>query len=64
MNEQSVTVIGLGPMGRAMVDTYLDHGYDVTVWNRTAARAESMVAEGSTTLSPASAEIGIAVISG
>ncbi|GGX59468.1 6-phosphogluconate dehydrogenase [Streptomyces minutiscleroticus] len=46
MNEQSVTVIGLGPMGRAMVDTYLDHGYDVTVWNRTAARAEALVARG------------------
>ncbi|THV30929.1 NAD(P)-dependent oxidoreductase [Glycomyces paridis] len=31
---KSVTVIGLGPMGRATVKALLDAGYDVTVWNR------------------------------
>lgn len=46
MNSTSVTVIGLGPMGQAMVNTYLDSGYDVTVWNRTAARADALVARG------------------
>ncbi|WP_084511192.1 NAD(P)-binding domain-containing protein [Nocardia lijiangensis] len=39
---RSVTVIGLGPMGRAMVRAFLDAGVRVTVWNRTAARADAM----------------------
>ncbi|MER8221374.1 NAD(P)-binding domain-containing protein [Streptomyces sp. NPDC094143] len=42
----SVTVIGLGPMGRAMAGAYLDAGYRVTVWNRTASRADELVARG------------------
>ncbi|MFC9120631.1 NAD(P)-dependent oxidoreductase [Streptomyces sp. NPDC057067] len=56
MNEQTrnteqddaVTVIGLGPMGRAMTRTLLAAGHPVTVWNRTAARADGVVAEGAT----------------
>ncbi|MDX3535688.1 NAD(P)-binding domain-containing protein [Streptomyces sp. MB09-01] len=43
---QSVTVIGLGPMGQAMAAAFLDHGYAVTVWNRTASRADDLVARG------------------
>ena len=39
-----VTVIGLGPMGRAMAGALLAAGHPVTVWNRTAARAEPVVA--------------------
>ncbi|MBB5084950.1 NAD(P)-dependent oxidoreductase [Nonomuraea endophytica] len=42
----SVTVIGLGPMGHAMATAYLDKGYDVTVWNRTARKADDLVARG------------------
>jgi 3-hydroxyisobutyrate dehydrogenase-like beta-hydroxyacid dehydrogenase len=41
-----VTVIGLGPMGRATVKVLLDAGVDVTVWNRTAAKADEMAALG------------------
>lgn len=41
-----VTVIGLGPMGRAMAAAFLDRGHPVTVWNRTAARADGLVAGG------------------
>ncbi|WP_157244515.1 NAD(P)-dependent oxidoreductase [Nonomuraea typhae] len=41
-----VTVIGLGPMGQAMTAAYLDKGYDVTVWNRTPAKAAALVARG------------------
>ncbi|MEV7141072.1 NAD(P)-dependent oxidoreductase [Streptomyces tauricus] len=57
MNEQqnptttrnsAVTVIGLGPMGRAMTRTLLAAGHPVTVWNRTAARAADVVADGAT----------------
>ncbi|MEU7374753.1 NAD(P)-binding domain-containing protein [Streptomyces albidoflavus] len=41
-----VTVIGLGPMGRAMVRTLLAADHEVTVWNRTAARADGVVSDG------------------
>ncbi|MGW6541097.1 NAD(P)-dependent oxidoreductase [Streptomyces sp. NPDC055051] len=43
---QSVTVIGLGPMGQAMAGAFLDSGHEVTVWNRTASRADDLVARG------------------
>jgi 3-hydroxyisobutyrate dehydrogenase-like beta-hydroxyacid dehydrogenase len=46
MERQSVTVIGLGPMGRAMVGAFLDNGHPVTVWNRTASKADDLVARG------------------
>lgn len=43
-----VTVIGLGPMGQAMTRTLLAAGHPVTVWNRTASRADGVVAAGAT----------------
>ncbi|MGW3077700.1 NAD(P)-dependent oxidoreductase [Kitasatospora sp. NPDC001132] len=57
-SKRSVTVIGLGPMGQAMAGAFLDAGYDVTVWNRTAARARELVARGAR-LAP-SAEAAVA----
>ncbi|HIZ38076.1 MAG TPA: NAD(P)-binding domain-containing protein [Candidatus Ruania gallistercoris] len=42
----SVTVIGLGPMGQAMVHALLTAGHPVTVWNRTPERADALVAAG------------------
>jgi 3-hydroxyisobutyrate dehydrogenase-like beta-hydroxyacid dehydrogenase len=47
MHATSVTVIGLGPMGQAMVRALLA-GHPVTVWNRTASRADGVVADGAT----------------
>ncbi len=41
-----VTLIGLGPMGQAMVRTLLADGHPVTVWNRTPGRAADVVAAG------------------
>ncbi|MGW1740346.1 NAD(P)-dependent oxidoreductase [Nocardia sp. NPDC001965] len=38
----SVTVIGLGPMGRAMVETLRAAGTAVTVWNRSPEKAHAM----------------------
>ncbi|MEV5548675.1 NAD(P)-binding domain-containing protein [Streptomyces sp. NPDC052309] len=43
---QSVTVIGLGPMGRAIAAAFLDRGYAVTLWNRTSSRADDLVSRG------------------
>lgn len=47
-NGTPVTVIGLGPMGQAMTRALLAAGHPVTVWNRTAARADGVVADGAT----------------
>jgi 3-hydroxyisobutyrate dehydrogenase-like beta-hydroxyacid dehydrogenase len=41
-----VTVIGLGLMGQALAGAFLRDGYPTTVWNRTAAKAEQLVAQG------------------
>ncbi|KOX33670.1 MULTISPECIES: NAD(P)-dependent oxidoreductase [unclassified Streptomyces] len=41
-----VTVIGLGLMGRALAAAFLEAGHPTTVWNRTAAKADRLVAEG------------------
>ncbi|GAB0105310.1 NAD(P)-binding domain-containing protein [Nocardia sp. JMUB6875] len=40
--KKSVSVIGLGPMGRAMVKAFLRDGVEVTVWNRSADKADAM----------------------
>ncbi|SHF12440.1 NAD(P)-dependent oxidoreductase [Streptoalloteichus hindustanus] len=41
-----VTVAGLGPMGAALAEAFLAAGNPTTVWNRTAAKAEPLVARG------------------
>lgn len=41
-----MTVIGLGLMGRALAAAFLRDGHPTTVWNRTAAKAEELVAQG------------------
>ncbi|MGE7828161.1 NAD(P)-dependent oxidoreductase [Paenibacillus sp. NPDC093718] len=45
-NRSSVTIIGLGPMGKAMVSAFLNRGYEVTVWNRTSSKAIELVTKG------------------
>ncbi|ABW12962.1 6-phosphogluconate dehydrogenase NAD-binding [Parafrankia sp. EAN1pec] len=44
----SVTIVGLGPMGRATAAALLRSGHPVTVWNRTAGRADDLIARGAT----------------
>ncbi|MFI8518756.1 NAD(P)-dependent oxidoreductase [Streptomyces sp. NPDC085481] len=45
-SETSVTVIGLGLMGQALAGAFLTAGHPTTVWNRTAAKADRLVARG------------------
>lgn len=45
---EKVGFIGLGIMGRGMVDNLLKAGVDVTVWNRTASRMDPFVEKGAT----------------
>ena len=44
--QREISVIGLGTMGSALVRPLLSHGYRVTVWNRTSAKAETLVRDG------------------
>ena len=41
-----VAFIGLGRMGHGMAGRYLDAGFAVTVWNRSKAKAEDLIARG------------------
>ncbi|TDD22682.1 NAD(P)-dependent oxidoreductase [Nonomuraea diastatica] len=45
-NETPVTVIGLGSMGRALAEAFVEAGHPTTVWNRTAAKAAPLIAMG------------------
>lgn len=48
MDRPQVTVIGLGLMGAALARALLDAGHRTTVWNRSTAKAEALVAAGAT----------------
>ncbi|MGP3937577.1 NAD(P)-dependent oxidoreductase [Nonomuraea sp. KM88] len=41
-----VTVLGMGPMGRAIAAAFLTAGHPTTVWNRTASKAGELLARG------------------
>ena len=43
---ERVGFIGLGIMGRDMVDNLMKAGFDLTVWNRTASRMDAFVERG------------------
>lgn len=43
---ETIGFIGLGTMGAVMARRLRAAGYDMTVWNRTGAKAESLVKEG------------------
>ncbi|GAA4615791.1 NAD(P)-binding domain-containing protein [Actinoallomurus liliacearum] len=42
----AVTVLGLGPMGRALAGAFIDAGLRTTVWNRTAGRDRELTGRG------------------
>lgn len=41
-----VSVIGLGNMGTSIAQIFIKGGYQVTMWNRTASKADALVAQG------------------
>ena len=43
---EPISVLGLGHMGVGLASALLDKGYPVTVWNRTIAKAQSLVPKG------------------
>ncbi len=44
--KKQISIIGLGPMGIKITQLYLQKGFEVTVFNRTAAKANQLVEEG------------------
>src|ERR1700754_2892791 len=55
-----VTVIGLGPMGRATAAALIRAGHPVTVWTRPPGRADALVAAGATLAGTPGAAVGAA----
>ncbi|WP_049577644.1 NAD(P)-dependent oxidoreductase [Nonomuraea sp. SBT364] len=51
--QSAVTVLGLGPMGRALAAAFLDAGLPTTVWNRTPGKDRELVERGATGASSA-----------
>ncbi len=54
-----ISVIGLGDMGSALVHTLLKNGYSVTVWNRSADKADPLITAGATLASSAEEAISV-----
>ncbi|MFI6292269.1 NAD(P)-dependent oxidoreductase [Nonomuraea sp. NPDC050790] len=46
IEQSAVTVLGLGPMGRALAGAFLDAGLRTTVWNRTPGRDRELIGRG------------------
>jgi 3-hydroxyisobutyrate dehydrogenase-like beta-hydroxyacid dehydrogenase len=55
-----VTVLGLGPMGRALAAAFLDAGLRTTVWNRTPGRDTDLIARGAVPASSAAEAVAAA----
>ncbi|KAB7851154.1 NAD(P)-dependent oxidoreductase [Streptomyces mobaraensis] len=53
-----VTVLGMGPMGRALAGALLAAGHPVTVWNRTPGRAAELVERGAAEAGSVRAAVG------
>ncbi|MEK3792521.1 NAD(P)-binding domain-containing protein [Paenibacillus sp. FSL R7-0204] len=57
-----VTVIGLGAMGAAIAAVLVEQNYQVTVWNRTPARADALIRRGAILASSAASAIAASPI--
>lgn len=56
-SKQKITVIGLGAMGATIARLYLEQGHEVTIWNRSADKAASLVAQGAVLADSAAAAV-------
>ncbi|MDA7028323.1 NAD(P)-binding domain-containing protein [Bacillus sp. CLL-7-23] len=60
---KNVSVIGLGSMGTALARVLLHNGFQVTVWNRSSAKAEPIVKEGAILAPSAASAISASTVS-
>lgn len=56
----AVAVIGLGQMGARLAEAFLAAGYATTVWNRTPAKADALVAKGAVRAGTVAEAVGAA----
>lgn len=63
LTSADVAILGLGRMGHALADALLRSGRRVVVWNRTAVRADDLVARGATLAESPAAAIRAAPVS-
>ncbi|SDL80349.1 NAD(P)-dependent oxidoreductase [Nonomuraea jiangxiensis] len=56
----AVAVLGLGRMGTPIASAFLDAGYRVTVWNRSAAKADPLVERGAVRAAGAAEAVAVA----
>ena len=61
-NTQKIGWIGMGRMGFPMAERLLAAGYDVSIWNRTRAKAEPLAASGGTIVDRPSELAGVDVL--
>src|ERR1700682_2702357 len=61
-NEQKVGWIGMGRMGFPMAERLLKAGHDVSIWNRTRAKAEPLAAKGAKIVDKLSDLAGLDVV--
>ena len=54
---ERVGFIGLGIMGQGMARNLLKAGFNVSVWNRTASKADALVAEGAQVVEGTASEL-------
>jgi len=62
---QRIAILGLGRMGSALASTLLQHGNEVTVWNRTESKTAPLVAAGASKASDPAAAVadsGIVIV--
>lgn len=55
--QTTVTVLGLGPMGRALAGAFLAGGHRTTVWNRSPGKAGDLVSRGAEVVPTAAAAV-------
>jgi 3-hydroxyisobutyrate dehydrogenase-like beta-hydroxyacid dehydrogenase len=58
MTQQDIAVLGLGHMGAALARLFLEGGCTTTVWNRSPAKAEPLVAAGASAATDPAAAVG------
>lgn len=62
-NPKRISVLGLGLMGTALTERLLEHGYRVTVWNRTRSKADSLLVAGAAWSDQPLREADLAILS-
>ncbi|SFR29972.1 3-hydroxyisobutyrate dehydrogenase [Lentzea waywayandensis] len=62
MTSEAITVLGLGNLGRALAETFQRADHPVTVWNRSAAKAEGLAATVASTAAGAVAASELVVV--